>query len=182
MRIAITGYQFEELQKQQKRSLLEQKLYLRCNFANQFATDPFNIRVNSTSSNKRTLTLGSEIDVKGINSDGKDSGIRGIRSADNKEQDDEKESLLSQNSGDLTIGNRGDDDVNIAIDYDGDKRRLEIQNGYNYNLEFIGEILALVEAKPIYPKLFKLRLNSILAKAIASLIVSILAAALRIFG
>ena len=54
-------------------------------------------------------------------------------------------------------------------------------NWYSNNVGFIEDMLFIVEKKDIYPKLFGIKLNSVLAKAIAGIVISGFGIAFRLF-
>ena len=58
--------------------------------------------------------------------------------------------------------------------------RLDTTNWHQYTFEFLDDMLFLVKKKDIYPKLFKVKLNSVLLKTIGGVIFSLLATSFKV--
>merc|ERR1711879_1006931 len=103
--------------------------------------------------------------------------------------------------GKITVPLKGDDSLHkIHIDSADDEKAPLLQgngawkqlvaervikideNGrYSYNVDFVEDLLILVKNKDIFPRLFKMKLNSILSKVVAALLVAATAVVFRLF-
>lgn len=90
-------------------------------------------------------------------------------------RDDEKEPLLQSNqSTDLHPKNP----LNVIRDK---VIKIEDVNRYSYNVNFIDDTLVLLKKKDIYPRLFKLKVNSVLSKVVAGCVIAVIVTAFKIF-
>jgi len=202
IRIAITGYQFESLQESQERLLGEQKLWVRCKVAQNIGAETAHVKEanfglngleveESTSEQPQmeenalrryTAVNGPEEEKENAN------GGTGDTNADEKENENEK--VDADADEDEDVG--GDSEVrpllqsmeyqrSVFVDKKDVLERLDTTNWHQYTFEFLDDMLLIVKKKDIYPRLFKVKLNSVLAKAIGGVIFSLLVTSFKVF-
>merc|ERR1712154_760161 len=59
--------------------------------------------------------------------------------------------------------------------------KMENVNRYQYNVQFMDDMLSLIKKKDIFPRLLELKLNSILSKVLSAITVIVIATAFRLF-
>lgn len=161
IRIAVTGYHFTRLQHIQEKLLIEQKVYLRCQLSSQFS---YSIS-NNTNTNVKINRGANDLVTPA------DSGTSDHDEFKSKEKDfdqlDRKNKEKKQRH----------------------KKKIKFKHGninnklnYEYNLHFINDIMHIVQRKQIYPRLFGVKLDSVVAKTIATLLLSITLSMIKAFG
>eukprot|EP01084_Bolivina_argentea_P155666 271268_1 len=164
IRIAITGYQFESIQKLQERLLGEQRFFMRCSkkFNTQIEINNAHIQSVRQNASEQITDANSNIDLQ----------------YDEKEEEEEIniEEIKQNEAKYLRLKQNEVMNDNVMIDMWKDIHFISAQTDDIQNKSdkfgFIDNMLFIVERKDIFPRLFNVKLNSVLAKAIAGIILS----------
>ena len=193
MRIAITGWKFDVLQRTQQRLLGEQKFFMRCHKQNlddipQIESPKLRKLMTRTHQNRyKNLSISvGELTKNDDDKNGKTKQMNetAIELAETKTKEEEYEEVKDMENQPLII--KGND---VIMSGDTESKYEEINEEEedvpllggrkvstestllmvrdSIGLGFIDDMLYIVQTKDIYPRLFGVKLNSVLAKAIA---------------
>ena len=161
VRVIITAYAFDTLQRHQMRLLGEQKLWMRCSASHRIGHEHMDLtKAFGLQPHYRKLSLNS------FNSQSDDK--LEIVNGDDRKEDDNDDDDGDENTPFLS----GKDEVQKGPTKDDVLERVDTAQWYTYNFGFLDDAMFLVDQKDIYPRLFRVKLNSVLAKAIVTVFIS----------
>ena len=174
-RILINAFQFQGLQSYQEKLITEQKFYIRCNRPfDDLMLDSRAVGMleyqRSQQSKSRVLESNPLHHEKG----GGDMEMNELNTVPIKfDQSSE------QKSSDMVDDNNEEESPLLSIQEKVTKIGKSSRD--SYDVGFVDDILLLVQQKDIFPRLFKLRLTSILSKVVPAIFLAVIATAFRVF-